>query len=85
MVPCTQPTCRISLNPVTLNYPTLFQLVEVTSTATVIPVVKVFPNGTEITETSTFEYYNTEGSNRTFTSPQTLDLTWETLGTTLYA
>jgi hypothetical protein len=81
---CGLMSCSISLDPVTLYYPTPFQLVEITTTATLIPVIKVYPNGSEETVTSTFGVYNTNGSNQTFHAPTTSDLTWETYHTTLY-
>jgi hypothetical protein len=81
--PCGSPSCRISLDAITLTYPTPFQLIEATTTATLIPVVSVFPNGTEVTVTSTFEFYSSGGANQTFVTPSTVDLTWDTLGTTL--
>jgi len=81
---CGLPTCRIHIKPKTLTYPTIFALVEQTQVATVIPVIKVFPNGDRTTITSTFNHYNTaDGSNQTFVTPNALALTWETLGTTL--
>ena len=76
-------SCSITLDPVTLFYPTVLHFVETTITATVIPVIKVYPNGSEETVTSTFAVYNSNGSNQTFVPPKNTDLTWETLDTTL--
>lgn len=81
---CGQPSCRINIKPRTLSYPTIFRLVEQTQVATVLPVVKVFPNGSRTTVTSTFKSYDKgDGSYQTFVPPTDLTLTWETYGTTL--
>jgi len=68
--------------PTTLTYPFPINLKESIVTATVIPIIKTYPDGRRITTTSTFFHYDST-SNVTFTPPKTSLITWNTLGTIL--
>jgi hypothetical protein len=76
--------CSITAGPETLTYPSPVSEVTSSVTATVIPFIYQFDNGTEVTRYSTYHQYTASASGQSaFTTPQSTSLTWTTLGTTL--
>jgi hypothetical protein len=78
-------SCTIRLIPTTLIYPSRVSVINRNVTATVIPYITTYPNGTRITHNSTFLTYKTDASSHVpWATVSTTDLTWEEFGTILY-
>ena len=82
---CKPETCTVRIRPSTLTYPGDVSDELVNVTATVIPYVYTYPNGSRYTTSSTYLQYGTDvATNETFIEPKTTPLTWEDFSTTLY-
>lgn len=82
--PFTCAPCTVSVTETLLTFPVPVNLTLSTATATVIPYITEYPDGTNVTSYSTFSAYTENAtSNNNFTTPTTTPLTWKTLGFTL--
>lgn len=76
--------CSVAVTETLLSFPVPVNETTETATATVIPYVTEYPDGTNVTSYSTYSDYNpTAALNNNFTAPSTTPLTWTTLGFTL--
>ena len=76
--------CSVAVTETLLSFPVPVNETTETATATVIPYVTEYPDGTNVTSYSTYSNYNpTAALNNNFTAPSATPLTWTTLGFTL--
>ncbi|KAF2666525.1 hypothetical protein BT63DRAFT_310895 [Microthyrium microscopicum] len=79
---CGSQTCTVRLFPTTVSYPFPLDLRQENVTATVIPIVYTYANGSSYTTSSIYEAWNPT-SNATWVPPPTTTFTWSQFGTTL--
>lgn len=76
--------CTVTVSETLLSFPAPVNISTKFATATVIPYVTEYADGTNVTSFSTYSSYAPNASSQNnFTAPSTTPLTWTTLGLTL--